>query len=126
MTAYEELLSEYEDKVSVCEKPSAVDGFIIDNWILINSKLSESEKLCILAEELGHFETSCGNLTFLDSIPKLKQEHRARKWGYEKICPYSKIVNAVAKGCSNEYELAEELDVSPQFLHAALECYGII
>lgn len=81
MTRYEKLLAEYEDRVSVYEKPSLIDSFIIDDCILINTHLTESEKLCILAEELGHYETSVGDLTFIDSIPKLKQEYRARKWG---------------------------------------------
>ena len=126
MTKYEKLLSEYEDRVSVYEKPSLIDGFIIDDCILINTHLTESEKLRILAEELGHYETSVGDLTFLDSIPKLKQEYRARKWGIEKICPYSTIQTAISNGCSNVYELSEELDLSVNFLNEALRYYNFI
>ena len=126
MTRYEELLAEYEDIVSVYEKPSLIDGFIVDNCILINKNLTNSEKLCILAEELGHYETSVGDLTFLDSNLKLKQEYRARKWGIEKICPYSKIQTAISKGCTNIYELSEELDMSISFLKEALDYYDFI
>ena len=64
--SYEKLLIEAEEKgIRVKEKNMYIDlkGAYKNNKILINLKLTtNAEKKCILSEEIGHHETSYGNI----------------------------------------------------------------
>ena len=127
MIAYEELLFEADDEgIEVLEFifESDIKGLYSDYCIAISHKLdTTTEKKCVLAEELGHYHTSDGNLIDLKSIQNRKQEVRARKWSYEKLIPLKSIIKASFGCCANLYELAEYLDVTEQFLKEALTYY---
>lgn len=116
----------YQQGVDIYEKPmtSRIKGLYSDNVIWINKFIpTTSEKACILAEELGHYYTSVGNILDQDDINNRKQERRARGWAYERLIPWKKIVHAYHNGARSNYELAEELDVSERFLESALHYY---
>ena len=78
---YLDLLIEAEqEQVKVLERPlKTYRGRINGNNILIKSDLTENEKTCILAEELGHYYTSSGNILDQSNINNRKQEKVARK-----------------------------------------------
>ncbi|CAG9621098.1 ImmA/IrrE family metallo-endopeptidase [Sutcliffiella rhizosphaerae] len=123
---YEALLKEAQDFVYVYEKPlhENIKGLQADNVIYINKNLpTQIEKVCILAEEIGHYHTSYGNILDQSSIPNKKQELRARQWAYKKLFPLSKIVQAHKAGIRNKYELAEYIGVTEEFLQLALTRY---
>ena len=63
-TSYEKLLCEYEEEVQIKETnlSHGFKGLYYDGHILIDSSLTETEKYCILAEEIGHHFTSSGNI----------------------------------------------------------------
>ena len=52
-------------------------GLFADDLIFIKPGLLESEYTCMLAEELGHYETSYGNLLNQKDVRKQKQELKA-------------------------------------------------
>lgn len=124
---YESLLREAEQQgVYTYEKPmpATIKGLYADNVIWINCSIPTSiEKACILAEELGHYHTSAGNILDQTKIENRKQERKARAWAYKKLVPLSSIVQAYKEGISNYYELAEYLDVTEEFLNDALKWY---
>ena len=61
------------------EKPlRANKGRIKGNRIAIQKELSETEKKCVLAEELGHHYTSSGNILDQSNVENRKQELLAR------------------------------------------------
>lgn len=127
MTAYEDLLQEAEDNdIEVIEFifKSDIKGLYSDNCIAINKKIkTETEKKCILCEELEHHYTTTGNIIDLKPIQNRKQELIARKWSYEKLVPLKSIIKASYACCTNLYELAEYLDVTEEFLKEALNYY---
>ncbi len=126
MNAYENLLSECGDNITVIEKDfkSKAKGLCKGNKIGINKVIETStEKRCILAEELGHYYTSVGNILDQQDIPNRKQELRARTWAYDECIGLIGIVNAFKAGCQSLYEMAEYLDVTEEFLKDALETY---
>ncbi|MBZ1328016.1 ImmA/IrrE family metallo-endopeptidase [Clostridium botulinum] len=98
-------------------------GKCIDNLIIINNKINTCEKRCILAEELGHFFTSFGDITNQSKINNKKQEVVARRWGYNKLIPISALKKAYRKGYKTKYEIAEYLQVTENFLSEAMEYY---
>lgn len=106
------------------EKPlRANKGRIKGNRIAIQKDLSETEKKCVLAEELGHHYTSSGNILDQSSVENRKQEQIARTWAYNKLIGLVGIVDAYKSGCRNRSEMAEHLDVTEEFLSEALERY---
>ena len=126
MTRYEELLSEYEEVLDIEERSMICDGLYCDRIVWINKKLPEARRTCILAEEIGHYETSSGNILDLKDMNNARQELRARKWAYEKIIPFGDVLRAAQAGCQNTWEFAEHLNVDEEFMAACLRHYGIL
>ena len=81
------------------------------------------EKTCALAEELGHHETSVGNILDMTSAVNRKQERQARLHGYNRLIGLIGLVNAYEHGCQSRYEIAEYLEVTEEFLEECIECY---
>ena len=129
MTGYEKMLDMANQKnLQVYEKynfsGTKIKGLYCDGNIALNRNIqTESEKKCILAEEIGHFETSCGDITDQNNVSNRKQELRAREWAYATIIPLSNLIKAYKNGCRNRYEIAEYLDVTEEFLQEAIEYY---
>lgn len=123
---YDEML-EYADNDGAIVKEKSIPGFdgrIKHNRIAIHSGIStQTEKSCVLAEELGHYHTSYGDILDLDNVQNRKQELRARMWGYNLKIGLLGIVRAYKKGCRNLAEMAEELDVTEEYLLEALRAY---
>lgn len=126
MTQYEELLSIADsENLIIREKPlSENNGLIYKNRIAIRSNISTSkEKSCVLAEELGHYYTTAGDIIDLNDTNNRKQELRARVWGYNKLIGLIGIIQAFEHGCRNRYEMAEYLDITEEYLDEALKQY---
>lgn len=106
------------------EKPlRANDGRIKGNRIAIKKDLPIIQKKCVLAEELGHYYTSVGDILDQSSVENRKQEYRARLWSYNKLIGLRGIISAYKAGCQNAHDMAEHLDVTEEFLNEALTCY---
>lgn len=123
---YEALLVESDrDGLIVKEKPLRYnDGRIKGNKIAIRNSIDTSaEKSCVLAEELGHYYTSTGNILDLSDVRNQKQEIRARMWAYDRQVGLIGIVESFRAGCQTLSEMAEHLEVTEEFLGDALERY---
>ncbi len=120
---YEDLLNEYTgDDLVIKEKPlQSSNGRIYNNRIAIRHDMLTVDKTCTLAEELGHYYTSSGDILDQENISNRKQEHRARMWAYDKLLPLQLFILAFKHGCRSIHETAEFLEVSEEFL---IECVG--
>lgn len=126
MTKYEQLLQLAADNgVIVKEVPMAGhDGLYMDGKIAINTDLRTSaEKACVLAEELSHHFTACGDITGTSALA-IKQELSGRRVAHEILVPSEKIIEAIIEGCCrSKYEIAEYLEVTEEFLEEAIQQY---
>lgn len=125
---YEILLEEaYKNDIYVIENAdfkSRSEGLINGNVIGINRKIRSSKKrACILAEELGHYHTTSGDIIPY-STENQKQELHARAWAYDRMIGLNGIVRCYKACCRNRYEMAELLDVTEDFLQEALDYYS--
>lgn len=125
---YEKLLEEAEkNNIYVIENASfesKSEGLINGDVIGLNKNIrSYKKKACVLAEELGHYHTTTGDIISQSSDSDRKQELRARIWAYEKLIGLFGIVRAYKKGCQAPHEMAEYLDVTEEFLIEALSYY---
>ena len=128
MTEYEKLLDDADKQhVLVTEKFDLSDtrlkGLYCDAFIAIDKNLTEADKACVLAEELGHHATTYGNIIDQSSVMNRKQERRARVWVYYLMLQFEDIIGAYEHGCQNRYDIAEYLNISEEFLQDAINYY---
>jgi len=123
---YEELLIEADNEgLNVYERDiGKLKGLYIDGNIALSPFVeTRSEKACILAEELGHYHTTVGNILDQSKVENRKQERRARGWAYERLVSLKSLIEASKQGIKNRYELAEFLGVSERFIDEAIQYY---
>lgn len=123
---YEKLTTAaYDLGLTVKEKDlRSADGRICRRRIAIRKNIpTHTEKACVLAEELGHFYTSSGNILDQSSDSNRKQEYAARLWAYNEMVGLRGIINGYEAGCRNRYELAEFLGVTEAFLQDSIDTY---
>ncbi len=87
------------------------------------------ETACILAEEVGHYYTSCGNLLTDSNLHKSivrKQENIAKRWAFQYMISLSDLIDAHKASCATIYEVAEHLQVTEEFLKEAVKVYESI
>lgn len=123
---YETLLDEaHQEGLIVKEKPLKYnDGRIKGKRIAIRNSIDTSaEKTCILAEELGHYETTVGDILDQRIAENRKQELQARMYAYNKLIGLQGIIDCYEHGCNNVHEMAEYLEVTERFVVDALEAY---
>lgn len=103
---------------------SKADGLINGNVIGINRNVrSIRKRTCVLAEELGHYYTSTGDILNQADIQNRKQELHARSWAYNRLVGLRGIIDCYKSGYKTLYEMAEHLEVTEEFLTEALNCY---
>lgn len=123
--AYEALLSQYPHLIikEVTDLPKGLGGLYYDNVILLDKHRSEKEKACVLAEELGHYHTTVGDIIDQSNVQNVKQEKLARKWASEKLFSPIDLVDAFEIGCRSRFEIADFLNVTELFLEESLTFY---
>ena len=107
---YEQLLTAADQEgLLVKEQPlTEHDGLIRGSRIAIRKDIeTQAEKSCVLAEEIGHYRTSSGNILDQNKEESRKQEYRARLYGYN-----------LKIGLTGEY-----LDATEEYLKEAIDCY---
>ena len=127
MNTYECLQDEAcEDGIEVVDytfESDRIKGLYCDGVVAIRENMTIPEKTCALSEELGHHETSVGNIIDMASAANRKQERQARLWAYNKQIGLIGLVRAFEHGCQNRFEIAEYLEVTEEFLEECIECY---
>lgn len=111
------------DVIDMPFESERIQGLYCDGNIAIKETLSTPERTCILAEELGHYHTTAGDIIDQSTISNRKQERLARLWAYNRLIGLRGIISGFRSGCRNRYELAEHLGVTEEFLQDALDTY---
>lgn len=128
MNNYEILLDRaYMDNIEVIEdykfSSDKFKGLYGDNIIALSENLSNNEKNCVLAEEMGHHYTSKGNIINLKEVVNVKAEQKARRWAYDDRIGLRGLIKAYENNCKTKFEIAELLEITEEFLDEALEYY---
>ena len=117
----------FDDQVAVYDYYLGEDnlkGYYTDGNVAINTCVdTTAERMCVLAEELGHHHTSVGNILDMSDSGNRKQERQARLWGFNKLVGLRGIINAYEAGCQTGYEIAEYLEVTEECLAECIEAY---
>lgn len=124
MDKYEKLEYIAQDiKINKLVMPYGLDGFYYTNNIYMDENLSYKESVEVLAEEIGHHYTSVGNILDYKDINNMKQEVKARRFGYELVMSLDDIIEMWKLGLHNLYEFAEHLEVTQSYVKKAIEHY---
>jgi len=123
---YEDLVAKYEGEIEITEHSMINKGLYGDNVVWIRKDLTDTEKKCILAEEIGHCRLTVGDITDQHDINNQRQELKARVWAYNQLLSIDRVIDAAGKGYTQPHEMAEYLEVDEQFLRDYLKHQGII
>ncbi len=129
MTGYEELLTDADKENIVVTNQfdlsgTRLKGLYCDGTIALNRGMYiESEKTCVLAEELGHHYTTVGDIMDQTNVSNRKQERRARVWAYHKLLSLNDLIDSYKHGCQNQFEIADHLNITEEFLVDCLNYY---
>lgn len=124
MEQYERLeLHAKNIKIRKMEMPEGLDGLYYDGNIVLDKSLSYKQRVEILAEELGHHYTSAGDIQDYNDIKNIKQEVKARRFGYELIVTLDGIIDAFKQHIRNVYELADYFEVTTDYIYKAIDHY---
>ena len=92
--------------------------------ILVDARLTYSEKAVVAAEELGHYKTSAGDIIQdRNSVESFRQEEQALRWAVDRLINPMDFVAAFNSGVRNRYECAEFFGVPMDFLDQAVRIY---
>jgi type II secretory pathway component PulC len=125
---YEELLREAEregvEVISWSLKGNTKGAYYNGVIALGKNITTTAEKTCVLAEELGHHYTTAGNILDQKVISNRKQEIKAKRWAVKRLVSLNNIIKAYEAGCRNQYEMAEYIGVTEDFLKDAFATYN--
>lgn len=105
-----------KEKIDVFDyKLLNINGVYIEELktIGLDKSLNDTERKCVLAEELGHYycnatyPISCTDKTLVD-----KAEYRAKKWATKALVSPNDIERIKSLGLQCKWEIAEELGVT--------------
>lgn len=98
--------------------------------ILINESIRDDEKLyrCVLAEEIGHYRTTIGDITprkymcYRDRLTVDKMEYLALRWATDFMVPTGMLIDSLREWLQPSFDgLVEYFQVTNQFMLHKLE-----
>lgn len=76
-----------------------------------------------LAHELGHCVTGSFYNRWAAVDSRQRHENRANKWAVRQLIPMEALDDAIARGCTEIWELAETFGVTESFMRKAVSYY---
>ena len=93
------------------------DGYTV---MAISPELTLADRTSVSYHEAGH------HYTMYEPGQPSRNESRADRWAARKLVPVISLIDALAAGCNNLFEVAEYLQVSENFLYKTLDIYKLI
>ena len=128
MDLYEAALQKAADEgykvIENCNFEIDAKGLIIGNKIGLSSKLqTTAEKRCVLAEEMAHAKLSSTDITDSSKWKSRHEELKARRTSHDELVGITGLIAACKAGCNSLQEAADFLNVTTEFLAAAITSY---
>lgn len=121
---YEKMMMQYPHIYFYEKKmPKGLSGLWYGNVIEIDKYLSYREKNEIMAEEIGHYEKSAGDITDYSCTRSRKQEELARRWAIEKIVSLDELIQCSELKLNSIDDICLYLEITPKYFYKALNHY---
>lgn len=105
--------------VTICLDDSETYGVFLDRRRLETS----AEARTALGHECGHCATGTTHKLYGTQELIAHHENRANKWAIKKLVPEDELERAVARGCTEVWELAEYFNVTEDCIRKAICWY---
>lgn len=110
--------------------PKEMDGYYYSNTeyniksITLSDKIeTTAHKTCVLAEEIEHYITTPFNLFEMPKALQDRYERIAKLNATQRLMPIEKLIRADKKGVCDQYELADFLNLTVDFVTNGLTLY---
>lgn len=104
--------------------PGALLGLYADGVIMIEKHLTDTEKACVLLEEIGHHKKTVGDILDQSDPENRRQEARARDWAAMTAISAEDIRRLQADpSVQSNWQAAEALCVTESMLRHAYDYY---
>lgn len=103
--------------------PKGESGLIYNDKIFLKSTLTDYEKREVLAEEIGHYKTTVGNIIDQSDPRNRKQELQARDYGCKLLINLDGLIACYKSGIDTPYEVADFFEVTEPYLWRAIDMY---
>ena len=110
-----------------CKEPGCLPYIGLDYSLHSDRRLHR----CVMAEELGHHFTSVGQhiakryYSTQDRLTIDKIEYKALRWAANHLVPEHDLLDAIASGLCEIWELAEEFDVTEEMMRFRMRLWGV-
>ena len=110
-----------------CKEPGCLPYIGLDCSLHADRRLHR----CVFAEELGHHFTSSGEpivkqrFSSQDRLSIDKCEYKALRWAANHLVPENDLLDAIASGLCEIWELAEEFDVTEEMMRFRMRLFGV-
>lgn len=91
-------------------------AYRIDNTIILNKNILDSEKLFILREEIANINPNAGYILNKECKLPSRFENLCKKIIYENLVPISKLLEAYEQGHRQQYEVSKYLNVTEEVI----------
>lgn len=126
MDRFEILESQYPELTIHIDNdmPEGSGGFIYNYDIFLNGNEDlKTKRLETLAEEIGHYETTAGNIVHQCTAAERHDEHTARVWGWTHLISLDGLIYCYENGITTAPDMADFFEVSIEYLWEAIDCY---
>jgi len=120
MSNYPELSFTFTNRM-----PLFQGAYIFNNEVYINSNRDYRQNLQDLAEEIGHWKTTSGDIRKESTLYDQKQEHEARQFGYMMIVSLDGLIDCFKKGIATPWDIADYFECDIDYIWNALDTYKI-
>lgn len=126
MQVYEELMLRFPELRYKFDPlmPCHHKGMIYGSTVYLNPFQDYEDLNSTIAEEIGHFLTSSGDIILQDSLEKRKQEQKARDYGATLLVTPRSIIECFESGCVSVWECAEYLSIPEKTFKTAIKFYA--
>lgn len=104
--------------------PNGLSGIYFDYKIKLSHENDYYKNIEVLAEEIGHYYTSDGNITNYKNINSMRQEVKARRFGVKLALPLESLIDCYEKGMWGDIcSMCMHLEISVKYFENAVESY---
>lgn len=111
------------DRTELKENTSVSLNLAGNLFVALDNGLTGAQERVCLAHELGHCETMSFYNMYSPCDVRGKHERRANRWAIKKLVPHTQYIQALKRGYTDIYSLADYFDVTADFMQKAVDFY---
>ncbi len=128
MNRLERTINKYESNINFVYKtdmPQGLDALTVGNNVLLTTRCGFIDTLQNVGEEIGHVQTTVGNISKYKTTDDLNQERKARQYGYRLIVNLDSLIACYKAGIRTPWDMADFFEVSQPYMWKAIDTYRV-